>query len=263
MIVLSETGDFVREFPATDGTLTGLAETAVCSRTGVILFQGAPRVTGAMAAERTAVVSGTASLWFLENAGQVPGRISSMPAGEYVVIGGGSGPRPLGRSILLALGPKRAYVAASDTDSLNVFSLDGKQLGSIGLSLPGRRTTPLHFERAIEDIVSNIRGSRMSSLVRGEMQKLPRPPLLPRMSGLAVDDDGLIWIVTSVAGDPTTSFVVVDSAGKRVATVDDAPINVKVTDVGRDYILGVHTDTNGVARIVSFGLDRSTSILRP
>jgi len=51
------------------------------------------------------------------------------------------------------------------------------------------------------------------------------------------------------------SLVIFDRNGRPVAGLI-IPANVSLHDIGRDYVLGVETDADGVERIVRYGLTR-------
>lgn len=90
--------------------------------------------------------------------------------------------------------------------------------------------------------------------MRQRMMRLPRPEYVPPYSGVVIDSEDLLWVSFSSPGDVGTHLGVFDEWGRAVAEVA-LQLNIVFTDIGHDYILGLHQDDVGV-HVVAFELAR-------
>jgi len=214
-----------------------------CSRNGAFAGLAQPVITD-FPSEKTP--HHRAPLWIVDAGGTVHAA-GEVPAGEN---------RPLGMMTRLALTGDRLYLGTGATDTLQVFTLDGKPAGTLSLRVSRRRATARNYERAIDEQVSMLpRGDREES--RKMLLEIPRPRHLPSLSALFADPDGWIWAVVSGPGDPVTELRGVRSDGQQLADLR-IPEDVRVFEVGSDYVLGAHENADGEQRIVMYSFRRGS-----
>jgi len=102
------------------------------------------------------------------------------------------------------------------------------------------------------------------ALSRGRMREQARqqvieevgvPEELPCYSELFVDPDGLLWVQTSFPGDSMTAFRVIDGDGASIADVI-LDQELRVFEVGDDYVLGAYDKPDGEPHVALFRLWR-------
>jgi hypothetical protein len=177
-----------------------------------------------------------------------------VPTGEMVVLRGGAGPRPLGKSTAFVVASDRLYVGTGDSAAVDVFGLTGKAMPRIALRIPTRIASRENYERAVDDIVAAI-GGGMREVIRDRFLELPRPKSLPPYFDLLIDSTDLVWVVLTGPGDPDTRLRAVDATGQTRSEIR-LPFAISVTDIGMDYILGIKSDSDGVEHVVMYRLKR-------
>ena len=88
------------------------------------------------------------------------------------------------------------------------------------------------------------------------MMAMPMPELMPPYYGLFADEDGTLWVVTSMPGDTVTHLRAIAADGSIVGDIE-LPVNLDVFDVGRDYVLGAYLDEGGEQHVVLYGVTES------
>jgi hypothetical protein len=160
---------------------------------------------------------------------------------------------PVGPTTTFAIVAGRVLVADTDRPLITVFTEDGSIAREVALAL---RPVPL-----TENEVAPLRAARLQE-AKGDWMRtylttlfsrtLPRTT--PLHAGMVASSDQQIWVVPYVIGVRTrNSFLVLDRSGRPVATVP-APAGFRLYEVGHDYVLGVHTDEDGVERVQLYGL---------
>lgn len=168
-------------------------------------------------------------------------------------------PRPYlpGTGVLLATGDDRIAVMTADRDRVQIF--DGKGRARFSWTAPlGRpeRVTEADVERAREDGLRGLIGN--DARVVGEWSA--NRPLLssgPLATQLLIARGGTaeIWIERLGRPNNRARWLVMSEEGRTLATVLMPP-GVELMEVGRDAILGLHRDEDGVERVVRHGLRR-------
>lgn len=240
MRVLDDQGNIVREFhwPVVPAFQS-------CSRNGVFLLQAPPADMG-MPSDKTPHYR--SPLWTANSAGEMIHKIGDVPYVEN---------RPLGKVTQLAISDSRLFVATADSGYVDSYSLSGKFVEAIRVGGEGRVPSDSNFDRALDSWVVQFpnRGTRtnMKKLLRSA---LSMPDRLPPYSDVLTDPDGILWVVLSAAGDPSTHLRAIDQAGQVRADLT-LRTDVTVFEVGRDYILGRYEDLeSGAHHVVLYRLRR-------
>jgi hypothetical protein len=109
--------------------------------------------------------------------------------------------RVLGALTRMAMGMDRFWVGTAEAASIDVYGTDGMRHGSIDVAVEPRAPTHRNFERAIEVRLSVASSRAVRELQRAEFEAMPMPERVPPYSGILVDREELLWIVTSAPGD--------------------------------------------------------------
>jgi hypothetical protein len=93
-------------------------------------------------------------------------------------------------------------------------------------------------------------------LVEAKYSSTNLPAHLPAFQALVPGAEGELWVqVPAVSRIAQGQYVVLSASGSPVARVSVAA-GFRVTDVGRDYVVGVHQDGDGVETVRLYALTR-------
>jgi len=242
LVVLGPRGDFVREFRLAIAGTSYTPFTLSCSRGGVLAFQPQPRPDPGTAAARFSrgvapVVVTDAALTRIEV-------IPDVPSTEVVLVGGGGVPRPLGKGTLVAAGTDQLVLGTSDSASIVRYARDGRRISSGTAGVAGRTPTTASYARAVEEIVGNIRGVRMSGIVRDRLLSVSPPDGLPPYRAVFLDPRGNVWVDVAAPGETSSLLEVTDPAGQPLGRFH-LPGVTRVTHVGDDSLVGVALTADG------------------
>jgi hypothetical protein len=267
MSVFSANGTFVRDYtPHADTSRSSTpVMTISCSTRGVLAFQAQPVNKSPISAKdpehptrQERVMKVTAPVAVATSDGKVTRLLGDRPGGAWYQILGGHFPLPLGATTYVAVANNVTYVGTSDSmASIGVFATGGSN-GTIRLGGAPRRVTQAHRDHAVAALVGLIPGqapARLRKQAADSLNVSPMPATLPPFTGLWGDADGVLWVQTSVAGDPDTRLRAFGTNQKIVGEIT-LPANVTVYEIGRDYILGAFADADDVPHLGMFRLHR-------
>lgn len=153
----------------------------------------------------------------------------------------GTGPLPLGKQPVIAMGSDRAYTGTADTYSITMHDLTGKPIGTFGKPGVQLATTKADIERAIEQ-ESAGRGDEARARVRKSFEAMDLPKTIPAYNAMLVDAEGMVWVRDFRPSTPASvTWTVFTRDGKQVAEVQ-LPVHLTVFEIGRDYVLGKYID---------------------
>lgn len=153
--------------------------------------------------------------------------------------------RPMATITRIALSTDRLYVGTGDSAYVDEYDLKGQLVRVFKVGDGPRASTRLHYERAIDRLLAQLPGTpEARQLIKDRMLAIPMPDHLPPYTDLLVDPTGSLWVVTSVAGDDTTKISAFTPAGEKLGEIR-LPLEMKVLEVGRDYILGESESSDG------------------
>ncbi len=236
MTVIDAEGSVVTTFPLPDDPSVAAPWVVACSRNGVVAFIGMPENTGHVWQRYYAPLS------LADTRGAVMREIGEVAAFEG---------RPLGKITSMALTPDRIYVGTKDSAFVDVYSLEGRLLGTIAVGNSMRAPTPEHYERAIDIQVMDLGSISDREALKELMLGWPMPEFLPPYAALMTDPDGLLWIQISLPGDAETWLRAIDSEGGVVTDVH-IPFFMAVFEVGREDVLGTYEDEDGEPVVVVY-----------
>lgn len=120
-----------------------------------------------------------------------------------------------------------------------------------------REPTEAVWDRYTESSLGHItRDNERRQYARFYARDLPLPDSTPALQELKVDADGNLWARRyRLPWEEGSEWDVVGADGTWLGTVE-VPVGVTVFEIGRDYVLGRHTDTLGVQRLVVYNLSK-------
>jgi hypothetical protein len=185
-------------------------------------------------------------LAILNSEGKVLQSIGGVPFGDLL---------PLGKATQVASSDKFVYVGTADSAFVDAYRVDGTPAATFPIGVEGRRTTQRHRDAVIETAVSAlVAGER--DMARAMLRSLPIPEELPPYYGLFTDVLGNLWAVTSLPGDSATSLMAIDGKGQRIGEIR-VPLELRVFEIGEDYILGGYLASNGEPHVAIYRLRRT------
>jgi hypothetical protein len=177
-------------------------------------------------------------------------RLIGLPTGTYV-----SRFSRLPPHRVLSLGGRIA-VLDSELARIDLFTSDGLPLASAPLAVPRQPLAASTLDSlrgaALEDATSPLDREVIAAIHDPQAA----PTHLPVFQAVLPDGDHLLWLEEwQYTPTSSASYQVVNADGESLATVTP-PTGFKVLTVGPDWVLGVHTDADGVQRVVRYGLIR-------
>lgn len=158
---------------------------------------------------------------------------------------------PTGFSV--AVGPERWYYSTLDRFEIEGYSRDGQLHRLIRRDVSPRPVTPELAERwrryAREEF------SQMPPIFRDWRVNLPLPETLPAHGDMLVDPEGYLWVADYSLEDEPTTWWVFTAAGRWLGAVDIPP-GGRLTQIGRDFVLGVWKDEMDVEHVRMYRLVR-------
>jgi hypothetical protein len=239
IMVFDTAGTFGRQYRP-----QGSPHEFACSRHGAFGVLGLPIEFRPPSADGTFL---EAPVWIADDLGDSIHSLGVTRFGQY---------RPLGPLTRIAIGPDRFYVGTAESAWVNVFGTDGRELGVVPIGTGRRRATVRNYERAIERMLAVAPSRAVRDMQRPVLEALPMPEWIPPYVDLAVDPAGILWVVTSAPGDGQTRLRAIGTDRTNVADVT-LPGDVKVHEVGMDYILGVAEDSLGSQHVLVYRLRRN------
>jgi hypothetical protein len=167
--------------------------------------------------------------------------------------GGSSGPRPLGKRTLVAVGDSLIYVGTGDAYEVALYSLNGQRVGTLRDSVDTRPITHELVDTYIDRVLGETEDAAKRRAARSRYEALKYPDRTPAYLDMLAGRGGRLWIEAfRLPGDPQV-WRVYTAKGKRVATVRMPP-RFQLMEAGEDYILGVWRDGNDVEYVRMYGL---------
>lgn len=152
-------------------------------------------------------------------------------------------------------GPQ-AWLCDSGTGGCRVFDGAGRSVGTWEVPIPQRTFSDGDLTEARDAALYNARDANARARVQAVYDPALRPTKAPRFASLLPGYAGEVWVEEfSESAKRPRRFLVLGSNGAQRGTVD-VPRTVKIAEIGRDYVLGIITDDDGVERIAAFALRR-------
>jgi hypothetical protein len=161
---------------------------------------------------------------------------------------------PLGRTTRIATNGALLIVASGEFLGYDVFAASGRLLSSTRVRTSPRPVTA----RVIEDLITAWQSTSGSPLeIEQFIRRMPMPAQLPAVDRLHVDASGNVWMRAFTVDEPDqATWHVFDTAGETYFGSVRVSRRLQVTDIGRDYLMGIGTTDDGGEQIQIFRLKR-------
>ena len=185
-------------------------------------------------------IRGTAPLWLSGGNGVPTTVLGDVPASERFARPTGSGPHPLGKEPVIAIGRTRAYYGSADSFLVQVFDLQGKPLPPIRKASVPLATTDADRERFW--LLDTLGKSPEGVAQRVRMwQDFTFPPTVPAYTAFVVDREDNLWVrMFPRSQENLVRWLVFSPSGEEIGGLD-LPDVLAVHDIGADYVLGIET----------------------
>lgn len=170
---------------------------------------------------------------------------------------------PFSRSTLVVGGADKIYVGMNDTYEIHAYDLNGNVTRIIRRSdIPAEPVDDGVMEWYIGDRIRQAteRGGDVDTeRIRTAIEELPRVSTLPAYSELLLDSGGHLWVRDHARPwimDREDGWHVFDPNGFLKAFVRQ-PEDLRIQEIGDDYLLGVVLDEFGVERVRLYDVIRA------
>lgn len=162
----------------------------------------------------------------------------------------------LGPTLVFGTSADRVWIGDSGTGTITLFARDGTRVGEATMPTPARPFDAAALERARARALAAATRASDTLRIEALYGRAHRPRTTPRFSRFVPGPDGEMWVELFAEDQASAArFVVFDRTGRAVATVA-MPAGVGLTEAGRDYVVGVRTDADGVEEVGVWGVAR-------
>jgi hypothetical protein len=194
--------------------------------------------------------------------------IGAFPASEMYISRGGEGSNrfitfsliPFGLTTRIGAGRDRIYVGNPERYLIEVYRPDGALERSIRRPVERAPVTEEAVARLRESELAGTEDPRFQRQVEEKWKSAPVPALMPAYGRVTVDRDGYLWVeAPRVLGSDPGAADVFDPEGRLLGRIA-LPPSFRITEIGRDYILGVAEDEDtGLEQVRLYPLDRTSA----
>jgi len=190
----------------------------------------------------------TSPVYVLDGSGGVLSELGEFISSERIASERGSRPHPFGRAVSFAMNDDEVYVGTGEAMQLLVYGLDGELRRIVRGPSPDLAIRSEHVAAYRESVMRNVREAQRAATER-ELRDMPMPERFPAFTETRMARDGHVWLRRFVppggAGAPWSVFA---ADGAYLGDVE-MPEGLRVTEIGGDYVLGVHRDDMDVERV--------------
>ena len=148
------------------------------------------------------------------------------------------------------------WIADPESEELLVYDAAGALRQRVRVPLPRTPWSEASLKRARERMLSTTKRAADSARVAVMFDLRRRPGKAPTFSRLLPGPNGAVWLEAyRAARDEATDYVAIDAKG-RVSGQFHGPPAVRFFDIGADYALGVHRDSDDVDTVVLYRISR-------
>lgn len=240
--VLDSAGNYVRQFPL-------LRRPAVlrCSDQGTFAQLLMPRDLKRPDPKTGVSPRYTSPLLLLNTAGDSLASLGIVALGET---------RPLGTVTRLAVAGDRVFVGTGDSAYVDAIAFDGRTIVSLPVGRGLRVPSAADYEAAIDAQIAGFTDTKEREALKRSMLAIPMPGHIAPYSALLTDPEATLWAVTSTPADSTTVVRGV-TADSRELGILRFPGRLRIFEIGRNHVLGVHEDSAGQEHVVQYNFSRN------
>ena len=169
------------------------------------------------------------------------------------------GPAPFGHQAFLAVRDSLWVYGSNDTYEYRVLNRRGRVRRIVRRSTPIEPLTDREIAAYKSARLRRSEGTRFRALERKAIDLSPFPRTFPAYKALRVDAAGYVWVQSYDAGeDSTNMWTIFDPSGRMLGSMR-LPSVLRVEEIGREYLLGIAVDEDGVEQVLEYRLYRSQS----
>jgi hypothetical protein len=162
---------------------------------------------------------------------------------------------PLGRHFVFATDGSEVYVSTGKPATIEVFSRAGRLVRAFGIDRPLREVNDALIESTKAQAVAVMVASQRERTAR-TLEEITYPDEVPAFVGIVVDAGGNVWAEEYRTTPGPSVYEVFDPDGGWLGRVT-APDNIRILQVGSDFVLAQRTDENYVDEVLLYRLLRS------
>lgn len=156
---------------------------------------------------------------------------------------------PLGRLVLGSAGRNRVYTCTNQDGHCKVFDAAGMRLGEFVVSTERLRVSASDWNRAIDSQLNAEPMRENRQLMAEVLREVPRPAAFPLIDRIRGDSEDRLWVRTFAGyGTSDATWLILSERGRLLARVI-APRELQILEIGKDYVLGVSQDRDGVETV--------------
>jgi hypothetical protein len=164
------------------------------------------------------------------------------------------GDRPFGRNTSVAPLPNGFVVGTPLRYEYEVHGPGGVLRQIVRLDRPNAAVTADDIAAYQESRLEDLEDANAIRARREELSELTYPETLPAFGyPIVADRGGNVWVPDFMAGEEVRTWTVFDPEGRRLGTVR-TPADLRVFDIGSDWLVGVWQDELGVEYVREYGL---------
>lgn len=243
--VYEPTGELVREMRLTEPELERPPYALACSPGGPFAITGWGSQT---MSPQMGFYAATSPVWVLDAEGGLVAEIGHFVSSERIGSQFGSRPHPFGRSTVVAVGADQIFVGPSQALEVLVYGFNGELRAIIRGPQPDLAIRSTHLAEYRQERLDAVTPERREAVLR-DLNEMPMPPAFPAYDRMEVDSDGNLWVRRfRKPGEGGPVWTIFDTRGVLLGELTTPP-GLEVTEIGSDFVLGVHEDEFGVERI--------------
>jgi hypothetical protein len=161
---------------------------------------------------------------------------------------------PLAPTAVSAIYGDEILIGDTGDNVIGAYSSAGTVLRLITLPLEAKPLTDERIARLRRRAVAQNPSERSRPYLTALHARSVMGKALPVFSEIVPAPDGSLWVLAgAVDSDEPATWLVLDPAGKPKASLQ-SPAGLRITEVGASYVLGVHTDADGVETVRMYQL---------
>ena len=168
-------------------------------------------------------------------------------------------PQPFRHSAIAHVWGDLIVIGSNDLYEIRAYTADGALARIVRRAHDVRSPTRADLEDHLDEQYAD-RTEEERARVLAELEDMPLPGRFPAFGRILTDSRGSLWVEDyQLPGEPTPAWTVLDADG-RVLGLMDLTLDLRIFEIGENYILGSVSDDLGIERVQLWPLERSESL---
>jgi hypothetical protein len=168
--------------------------------------------------------------------------------------------QPLGTIALASFAAPYLFVGSGGDTSIEVIDVNGKRLRELSVDLENRSATVGDVVWAVTMRLYQEPSLTTREIIRTTLPQAPVRDSVPRYDALLIDTEGHLWLRSfEIPRRDSVRWRVFDSTGRPLAR-SDLPASLYLTEIGRDYVVGIHRRAGEVERVAAYALVKNRPV---